>query len=207
MTTSITRVISFMASCNGTAARAIIMAIDAGKINAKIGVMIANNEASSIVPWCERNGVKCLVINSKTNPDDEFKAITSAFKKAKTELICLSGYRKKIVDPLLADFAFRILNIHPALLPRHGGQSFFGDKIHADVLKSKDELSGVTIHLVTDEYDSGPILAQKEVEVKKDDTIITLGDRVRAEEPALYVHTVKTFMYWLDYQAEKEEIL
>ena len=84
----------------------------------------------------------------------------------------------------------RIVNIHPSLLPKHGGQGMYGERVHQAVLAAGETVTGVTIHLVTDEYDTGPILAQTEVPVLPGDTVVTLAARVLPCEHAFYVETL-----------------
>jgi phosphoribosylglycinamide formyltransferase-1 len=106
-------------------------------------------------------------------------------------LVCLSGYRKKIGATMLNGFDKRILNIHPSLLPDYSGHGMYGDIVHALVLKSGRNKTGISIHIVDENYDTGPIIVQKEVPVMKTDTVMSLGNRVRTAEPALYIETVK----------------
>ena len=184
-------VISFMASENGSAARRVIDAIDSGEIVADIGVVISNNLNAPIVRWCEKNGFPIQVISSTTNPLNEDKELCRVLKHINTDLVCLSGYRKKIGETMLNGFDKRILNIHPSLLPDYGGRGMYGDIIHAAVIKSGRNKTGISIHIVDENYDTGPIIVQKEIPIMKNDTVISLGNRVRNAEPALYIETIK----------------
>lgn len=180
-----------MASENGSAARRVIDAVYSGEIIADIGIVISNNLNAPIVRWCEKNGVPVRVISSKTNPLNEDRELCRILKYINTDLVCLSGYRKKIGAIMLNGFDKRILNIHPSLLPDHGGHGMYGDVIHASALKSGRNVTGITIHVVDENYDTGPIIVQKEVPIMKNDTVMSLGNRVRNAEPALYIETVK----------------
>ena len=91
---------------------------------------------------------------------------------------------------MLEKFPDKIVNIHPALLPKYGGQGMYGHHVHEAVIKAGEKETGVTIHLVNSEYDKGRILAQVKVEVKADDTAETLSKRVLEAEHSLYVQTV-----------------
>lgn len=184
-------VLSFMASENGSAARRVIDAIYSGDIIADVGMVISNNLNAPIVNWCDKNGVSVQIISSKTNPLNEDRELCRTLKHINTDLLCLSGYRKKIGPVMLDGFNKRILNIHPSLLPNHGGQGMYGDVIHASVLKSKANITGVTIHIVNENYDEGHIVSQIEVPVMKSDTVMSLGNRVRNAEPALYIETIQ----------------
>jgi phosphoribosylglycinamide formyltransferase-1 len=105
-------------------------------------------------------------------------------------VIVLAGYMKKIGPRTLAAFAGRILNIHPALLPRHGGPGMYGIRPHEAVLAAGDEESGATVHVVDERYDHGPILRQRRVRVRPDDTPQTLQQRVLREEHGIYAEVL-----------------
>ena len=94
---------------------------------------------------------------------------------------------KRLGKPVLAAFPGRVLNTHPALLPAHGGQGMYGDRVHAAVLAGGASVSGATVHLVEEAYDEGPVVAAVEVAVLAQDTVETLGARVRAAERLLVV--------------------
>src|SRR5690606_23567602 len=102
----------------------------------------------------------------------------------------LAGFMKKIGPRTLAAFEGRIVNIHPALLPKYGGKGMYGQNVHATVIAAGDSETGVTVHVVTDDYDTGPILAQEKVPVGEGDTPETLAERVLAVEHRIYVETI-----------------
>jgi phosphoribosylglycinamide formyltransferase 1 len=104
------------------------------------------------------------------------------------QLIVLAGFLK--VFPILAPWAKSIINIHPALLPKHGGKGMFGDRVHAAVLDAKEQVSGATTHFVTEKYDEGPIIAQIEVPVLPQDQVSDLATRVFAAECQLLPLTI-----------------
>lgn len=182
-------ILSFMASENGTAARSVIGAINNGRVDAEIGVVITNNANAPIVPWCEKNAVPIKIISRLTNPDDEDEELTRQLKECETTWVILSGYRKKIQSNMIEAFDHKILNIHPSMLPDHSGM--FGDDIHQSVLDSGDKWTGITIHIVNEEYDKGPIVAQTKVPVSNADSVRSLGDRVRSREPEFYITVIQ----------------
>ena len=118
-------------------------------------------------------------------------AIRDTLLKHEVDIVILAGFMKKIGQHTIDAFAGRILNIHPALLPKHGGKGMFGAKVHKAVLDSGDKETGVTIHVVTDNYDQGPILAQLAIPVLEGDTVDTLSNRVLTVEHQIYVDTIK----------------
>ncbi len=184
--------ISFLASHGGSSARKIIESIEHGELPGfEIGILITNNKDSAIYDWCLTHGIEVFHISSKTHSDNEDQAIKKALQSAGTELIVLSGYMKKIGPQTLSAYSGKILNIHPSLLPKFGGRGMYGDFVHAAVLEAGETVSGATVHFVTDAYDEGPLLLQKEVPVLSGDTVESLGQRVRAIEADLYISALK----------------
>lgn len=188
--------ISFLASHGGSSARKIIAAMQTKEIPAMPGVLITNNADSAIYSWCRQENFKVLVISSKTHPDPqaEDKAILTALQNAATDWVVLSGYMKKIGPDTLARYQGRMLNIHPSLLPKFGGHGMYGDFVHAAVLKAGEKTSGATVHLVTGNYDEGPVLQQAQVDVLPEDTIETLRARVQSIESGLYIAAIKDLL-------------
>lgn len=188
--------ISFLASHGGTAAKHLISAIRSHILDAEIGVVITNNPDSAICDWCHENTVEIVCINGKTHAPESAcdKAIYEALLKAKTDLIILSGYMKKIGKTTLAGYSNRILNIHPSLLPKHGGKGLYGDKVHQSVIFSGDMQSGATVQFINEEYDEGPIISQQVVEVVKGESVETLKAKVQAIECELYLSSIKKIM-------------
>lgn len=196
--------ISFIASHGGSSAKRIIAAIQQNSLKAELGLVITNNPDSEILHWCDHNHIPALLINSKTHPDSETEdlAILNALSNVQTDLIVLSGYMKKIGPHTLSHFNGKILNIHPALLPNHGGQGMYGDHVHEAVLNAGDTISGASVHIINEQYDEGPVLNQKEVPVLPDDTVASLKARVQAIEADLYIETLRKLI--ID-QAVKED--
>jgi len=184
--------ISFLASHGGSSAKHIIAAIkEQTLIGFEIGVLITNNKSTAIYPWCIENGINVLHISGKTHPTNEDQAIKNALCSAGTDIVVLSGYMKKIGVQTLTEFSNRILNIHPSLLPNHGGHKMYGDFVHAAVLAGGDTESGASVQVINEVYDAGPVLLQKIVPVLKEDTVASLGERVRSVEGELYINALK----------------
>jgi len=108
----------------------------------------------------------------------EADATLALFARHRIGLVVLAGYLKKVSDRVVAAFKGRIVNVHPALLPAFGGPGMYGRRVHEAVLKSGARLSGVTVHLVDEQYDHGPVLAQWPVPVREGDTTESLAARV-----------------------------
>src|SRR5690606_19750718 len=119
------------------------------------------------------------------------EAIATVLQDAGTDLVVCSGYMKRIGAATLAAFPGRILNIHPALLPAHGGKGMYGDRVHAAVLEAGERQSGATVHVVTAGIDEGPIILQEAVAVLPGDDLAALRARVQALEPGLYLRALQ----------------
>jgi len=185
--------IGFLASHNGSAMRAIVTACRGGHVPAEPTVLISNNQGSAALNWARDNGLAALHISAKTKGSDAAAdaAIAEALKQHGVHLVVLSGYMRKLGPETLAAFKGRILNVHPALLPKFGGRGMYGARVHEAVLAAGERESGATIHIVDGEYDQGPILAQASVPVSADDTPDTLAARVQAKELELYPETLR----------------
>lgn len=165
-------------------------------INATPAVVISNNGDSGALDRASAEQIPAYHLSSKKFPDPEDldRKIRDTLLKHDVDIVILAGYMKKVGHHTIEAFKGRILNIHPALLPKYGGKGMFGDKVHSAVLASGDEETGVTIHVVTDNYDQGPILAQRSVPVVDGDNEETLARRVLTVEHQLYVDTVKAII-------------
>lgn len=185
--------LGFLSSHGGTNMQAIFDATFSGKLNAKLCVVISNNSNSSALKRAQYHHIPAEHLSSNThpNPDDLDGEILATLKKYDVYLVILAGYMKKLGPKTTSHFKNKILNIHPALLPEFGGKGMYGKRVHQAVIDSKATVTGVTVHLVNEDYDRGPILAQKQVPVRKDDTAETLADRVLAVEHQLYYKTLQ----------------
>jgi phosphoribosylglycinamide formyltransferase-1 len=184
--------LGFLASGRGSNMQAVIDACKAGRIQARPGVVISNNSRSGAIERAKREGIPHAHLSSVTHPnlDQLDQAMLDTLLSYKVDLVLLVGYMKRIGWRTLEQYAGRMLNIHPALLPRFGGQGMYGTRVHEAVLAAGERVTGVTIHLVDAEYDRGQILAQRQVPVMPDDTPELLAHRVLKHEHSLLVDTV-----------------
>jgi phosphoribosylglycinamide formyltransferase-1 len=184
--------IGVLASHGGSNMQAIVDAIEAGGLDARIVLVVSNNSASGALERARRHGLPCLHLSGSTHPDPASldEAIATALRDAGAEVVVLAGYMKKIGPRTLAAFAGRILNIHPALLPRHGGPGMYGIRPHEAVLAAGDRESGATVHVVDERYDHGPVLRQRRVPVLPGDTPESLQERVLAQEHRIYTEVL-----------------
>ena len=185
--------LGFLASHRGSNMQSIIDACKIGKLNAVPAVVISNNGESGALVRARSEGIPAYHISNTHFPDLELLdcAIRDALLKHDVDLVVLAGFMKKIGSRTIETFEGKIINIHPALLPKFGGNGMYGSVVHEQVLASGETETGVTIHVVTNNYDKGPILAQQKVSVLKDDTVEILAQRVLQTEHQLYVDTIK----------------
>ncbi|MCL1863880.1 MAG: phosphoribosylglycinamide formyltransferase [Defluviitaleaceae bacterium] len=174
--------IAVFASHGGSDLQAIIDGCKAGKINARVCVVISNNSGSRALQRARDENIPSLHISEKTHPNGLDEAIFKILVQYQTDVVFLAGYMKKVPLNVLSAYRNRIFNIHPALLPKHGGKGMFGINVHKAVLEAGDNETGITIHRVTQDYDAGDILEQRKVEVREGDTPETLAARVLEQE-------------------------
>lgn len=184
--------LGFLASGRGSNMQAVIDGCKSGRIAAQPRVVISNNSASGALQRAQREGLDYAHLSSVTHPDPQQldRAIRDALREHDVDLVILAGYMRKIGPETLAEYAGRIVNIHPALLPRFGGKGMFGHRVHEAVLAAGVEVTGVTVHVVDAHYDHGQILAQRQVPVQPGDTPDSLAQRVLEHEHDLLVETV-----------------
>ncbi len=187
--------IAIFASGGGSNFREIYNQIQKGDIPAIIVLVVSNNPQCGAIIFASEQGLENFIVNDTRfpNPDTRDKLLLQALLKAEVELICLAGYMKILPKRIVNEYKDRILNIHPALLPQFGGKGFYGMKVHEAVIEAGAAESGVTVHLVDEEYDHGKIIAQKKVQVRSGDTAKTLAKRVLKVEHDLYPKVVKAF--------------
>jgi phosphoribosylglycinamide formyltransferase-1 len=120
-----------------------------------------------------------------------YSEMSTALRDRGVDLVCLAGYLAKLEPAMVRAFPNRILNIHPALLPKFGGKGMYGRHVHQAVIDANEKESGCTVHLVNEVYDEGPVIARAKVPVSADDTPETLAEKIHLEEHKLYVSVVK----------------
>lgn len=150
--------------------------------------LVASNRSDS--PALLRAATASIDIAS-FNPNDDGSELLALLQKFRIDLVVLAGYLKRIQPKVIDEYAGRIINIHPALLPAFGGEGMYGARVHEAVIASGATETGVTVHLVDNEYDRGPILAQWRVRVDESDTVETLAARVLNVEHVVYPRVVE----------------
>lgn len=184
-----------LASGSGSNLKAIIRAGESGFLSSKVVLVISNNSASKALTTAKQNKIPAFHLSQKLfKSQAEFdKRFLALLKEYKVDLIILAGYMKILSSGIIRKYKNKLLNIHPALLPKYGGKGMFGLFVHDAVLRSKDAETGATVHLVDEIYDNGAVVLQKKVKIKKGDTPELLQKRVLRTEHKLYAEAIKLF--------------
>ena len=185
--------VAVLASGEGTTLQAVIDACESGELDAQVVVVISNNSRSGALERARRHRIPARHLSSRTHaaPEALDGAIAAALSDHRPDLVLLAGYMKKLGAHTLEAYRGRIVNTHPALLPRHGGAGLFGGHVHAAVIAAGDRTTGVSVHLVDGDYDTGPVIAQCEVPVEKRDDAMALAARVQAVERRFLVQVLQ----------------
>jgi formyltetrahydrofolate-dependent phosphoribosylglycinamide formyltransferase len=164
-----------------------------GRLNATVAIVISSRSTVAGVERAKAAGLDVRIIRTKDYPDvDEFsRQIEQALAAADVELVVQAGWLCMWKIP--KRYEYRVMNIHPALLPSFGGKGMWGHHVHEAVLKRGCKLSGCTVHFCTNEYDEGPIIVQRTCPVKNDDTPDTLAARVFEQECIAYPEAIRLF--------------
>jgi formyltetrahydrofolate-dependent phosphoribosylglycinamide formyltransferase len=187
--------LAVFASGRGSIFSALLEAIDSNRLSAEIPVVISNNPRAGVLETAENRKIDTFVINKKdyASRDEFVAALLDVLRNHGTDMVILAGYMKKIPPEVVGAYKNRILNIHPALLPSFGGQGMYGHFVHEAVLAQGCRVSGVTVHLVDEAYDRGPIVAQRCVPVLEGDTPDTLAARILQIEHQIFAEAIQLF--------------
>ena len=185
--------LGIMASGRGSNARAILEAVREGRLRAEVPVMVCNRAGAKVLDVAREFGVPAHLIVRRDFPTRtaQQKRMLDVLQEAQVDIVALSGFSTIFRPFFLAAFPGRILNIHPSLLPAFGGT--MAPQPQADALAAGVKLSGCTVHLVTENLDSGPIVAQAAVRVHPADTVDTLAARILEQEHRIYPEVLQWF--------------
>jgi phosphoribosylglycinamide formyltransferase 1 len=187
--------IAVFASGRGSNFQSILNAIDAGILPAQVVVLISNKSDAGAMEIARAHNIPAQHLSQKmfSSEDALAKAMLGVLDKRHVEFIVLAGYLKKIPAQVIRQYRNRIINIHPALLPLFGGDGMYGHRVHESVLASGEKISGATVHLVDEEYDHGPIVMQKTVDIVPDETPDSLAAKVLKIEHEIFPLALKAF--------------
>ncbi len=165
--------------------------IERGELNAQIALVLSDRPGVFALERAKRLGIPAVVVpySEHGNPESFSRAAFAQIEQADCDVVALSGFLRLLLLP--DTWIGRVLNIHPALLPAYGGKGYYGDRVHRAVLENAEARTGCTVHYVTNEYDTGPIILQREVDVLPGDTVDALGSRVFEAEKLAYPEALR----------------
>ena len=180
-----------LGSTKGTDLQAIINAINSGDLKAQVSVVISDRSKSYILERARLNQIPSFFVSAKNKTRSQFDyQITKLLIIEKVELVLLIGFMRILSAEFCQRWHKKIINVHPSLLPKYSGG--MDTNVHSEVLRNNDHETGCTIHFVTEEVDSGPILVQKKCSVNKKDTISSLKEKVQKLEGEAFIEAIKT---------------
>jgi len=164
-------------------------------IDYNVELLVTNRSKIGALERADRLKIPAHVIPPARFKKEELysKSVIQLLQEQRIDLVALAGYLSKIPSQLVLEFSGPILNIHPALLPRFGGKGLYGKRVHQAVLEAKETISGATVHIVDEEYDTGPIILQETVPILGNDTPDSLALRILNIEHQLYPKVVNLF--------------
>jgi phosphoribosylglycinamide formyltransferase-1 len=172
--------VALFASGEGTNAENLMNYFSTSK-EVKIKLVVTNNADAGIVKRAELHK-KNIQIISKQALTNYTEQIIDFLQTEKVDLIVLAGFLLKIPEKLIQAFPNRIINIHPALLPKHGGKGMYGRRVHETIMQAKETESGITVHYVNEEYDKGATILQAVCKIDEHETVETLEEKIHALE-------------------------
>jgi phosphoribosylglycinamide formyltransferase-1 len=183
--------ISVFASGSGTNTSNLIQYFKHSSI-AEISVVVTNNDKAGVIDRVIQQGVDCIIQPLKTLEDTE--QLLKDLQNRKIDFIVLAGFLKLIPREMIVAYPNKILNIHPALLPKYGGKGMYGMRVHEAVVRDGEKESGITIHVVNEKYDEGQIIFQDKVFVNKEDTPEILANKIHELEYKQFPRVVEEYI-------------
>ena len=185
--------LGILVSGRGSNMTAIIDACEQGYLLANVEIVISDNPDAEALTIAKERKISTIHFDTPVCKNLRLldTSICEVLRNYEVDFVLLAGYMKMVGSLVLSAFEGKILNVHPSLLPKHGGQGMYGINVHRAVIDAGEKKSGATIHLVNSDYDKGKILGQKSVIVDKDDTPDSLAKKVLKIEHSLYVETLK----------------
>ncbi len=180
--------LAILSSYNGSGFDAIYSASLKNILDVNVKVVISNNTNAVVLQNATKYNIDNYLVNFKTdiNPDEKIYAL---LKEYRCDYIFLSGYMKKL-SPLITN-NFKVINSHPSLLPKYGGEGMYGRKVHDAVIQNSELFSGVTIHEVNENYDEGKVILQKKLTLDKNENAHTLEAKIKKLEQKTIIEGIK----------------
>jgi phosphoribosylglycinamide formyltransferase-1 len=163
---------------------------------AKVNLVVCNDEKAGVVERVKKLSVACYIISDVDLQNPE--SLIEMLRKNKPSLIVLAGFLKLVPAKIISTYRGRIINIHPALLPRFGGKGMYGSRVHRAVIDAGEKESGITIHLVNEKFDEGEIIFQKKISLEKNETKKSLAEKIHELEYEHYPFAIQNFLKKID---------
>ena len=176
---------------NGTTLQSVIDNIENGILDAKINLVVSDNENAYALERAKKSNIPTYIIRNKTTEEIDIE-LEDLLKNYEIDLIVLVGYLKLIGKRLVDNYT--IINTHPSLLPKFGGKGMYGMNVHTAVVEAGEKISGPTVHFVNDKYDEGNIISQTIVELDKNETPESLSAKVQAAEKIQLTKVLESFI-------------
>lgn len=157
-----------------------------------VAAVFCNNPKAHVINRCEKLGIPCIIFNKSDFYSSE--RVLELLQAFEADVVVLAGFLWLVPDSLIKAYPKRIINIHPSLLPDFGGKGMYGMYVHEAVIRSTKRVSGITIHLVTEEYDKGKKLFQAKTKITKDDTAESLANKIHELEQKHFPMVIKEFI-------------
>jgi phosphoribosylglycinamide formyltransferase 1 len=174
--------IVIFASGNGTNAQQIIEFSKSNRSSFKVAAIFCNNPQAYVIQRAKQLDVPCILFDKPHFNGDDSDSVLAQLSQINPDLIVLAGFLWLVPKKMVSLFADKIINIHPALLPKYGGKGMYGDRVHQAVIDNKDTESGITVHYVSERYDDGDIIAQYKCVVDSSDSAETLASKIHQLE-------------------------
>lgn len=185
-----------MASGAGSTYKSLLSAESTNKLNAKIIGLIVDRECGALAIAHEAHQA-AFCIDYKKNKENFAEELLNCVRELNPDFILLCGFLRKIPPPLISAYRGKIFNSHPSLLPKFGGHGLYGRHVHEAVKQAKETETGVTFHVVTENYDEGPIIAQKKIQIAPDETVESIENRVKALEKEFLIEQINALNRFL----------
>jgi phosphoribosylglycinamide formyltransferase-1 len=183
--------IAIFASGNGSNAQAIVEYFK-NSVEVKVAIVVTNNPDAGVIKIAHQHKIISAIVSKSFLGNEE--SMNKLLNSLNIDLVVLAGFLQLVPAFLILKFPKRIINIHPALLPKHGGKGMYGKKVHQAVLAAKETETGITIHYVNDKYDEGEVILQQHVSLDATDTVETVAEKVQQLEHEWLPKTIEQLL-------------
>ena len=184
--------IGILSSHNGSGFDTLQKACENKELDAQIVLVISNNTEAKVLKKASNKNIPNFIVNAKKYPEENLdEKITKLMSEFKVDYIFLSGFMKKIEKNLVSTFENKIVNSHPALLPKFGGKGMYGINVHKAVIQAKQKESGCTIHFVNENYDEGEFILQNSIKLEENESVESLEEKIKTLESKSIVEAFK----------------